>query len=833
MRKLGIMLLIMCMVLSFSAISVFADDPEEPEEPTSGTCGDNLTWVITQEDGQSVLTISGTGPMYDYEFTFVPSSDYTPYSGDVDKVIIEDGVTTIGEYAFCSFHNLASVSIPNSVNRIGKSAFYNNTSLERVVIPKGVSAIEEKTFSECTNLKEIDIPDSVTSIGEESFGFCKSLKNVSIPSSVNMIGPHAFNGDSSLESIIIPDAVTAIEEWTFSGCTNLKEIVIPDSVTSIGDWAFSYCSSLKSIDIPDSVTSIGHWAFSDCTGLERVTLPNGLTWLPNAFENCTSLRSVVVPSSVKQMGETFRGCTNLTDVTLPDGLESFAGSTFEGCSSLESIDLPKGLESFGIGEATFTDCTSLKSIEIPYRVNEIGESAFENCTSLETVSAPGVYEIFGKAFNNCSSLRDIDVADVTGSGWTEIGGVKINVYNNSFENCTSLESFTIAGGMDNIGSYAFHNCTALKKIYIPDTVTLVGTGAFRDCTGLTDVYFSGTESQWKAIEIKSYNEPLVNAKVHYNTKFVPDKVIRIYGQNRYDTAFAAADAFKAKLGVDKFDAVVVAYGQNYADALSASALADVMQAPVLLVMQNQENRVSDYIKANLKPGGKVYLIGGTGVIRSEFESSLKAQNYSVKRLAGSDRFGTNEAILNEYFANASDYEVLVCCGVGANGYADALSVSSLGKPILLVGYSLTDSQRAYLKKLSDSKGEVLRFTVIGGTGAVSASLESEVAAYQETGRPIRIAGSNRYGTSAEIAKHYFTGGSERVVLVYGNNYPDGLSASSLAYEYKAPVLLAVDNYNVMEPVRIAVNNTLYNRLCIVLGGPTYVTDNVCNYCTRY
>ena len=800
MKKIGIILLVMCMIWSFSSISAFAEvsveetepmemtemteeteptamteetepvdlteevDLTEPTEemeqtePTSGTCGDNLTWNITQEGDKSILTISGSGPMYDYDY-YAVDEGAPPYSRDVDTVIIDEGVTTIGQVAFFGFENLTSVSIPNSVYIIGPGAFSNDTSLESIVIPNGVSIIGDNSFADNPKLKEIVISDSVTTIGMQAF----------------------------------------------RGCTSLKDIVIPDSVTSINGGTFL-----------------------ECTGLESVTLSSGLTFIGDIFDGCTNLKSVTIPSGVTQISSTFIGCKNLTDVTIPDSVKYIGDYTFRGCSSLKSIEIPEGLESTWLGSNIFKDCTSLKSIELPYHIKRIGESAFENCTSLERVSAPGAYMLEEKAFFNCSSLKDIEIANVTGSSRSGIGGVWIYVYNNAFENCSSLESFTTSYGMDNIGSYAFRNCKNMRSIYITDTIKTVSLGAFRDCTGLTDVYYSGTESQWNAIQIKNYNEPLLNANIHFNTKFTPDKVTRIYGSDRYITAFGAADALKSALKINRFDAVVVAYGQNYADALSASALADVIQAPVLLVTQKQENNVMAYINANLKSGGKVYLIGGTGVIRTEFESVLKGKNYDVKRLAGKDRFATNEAILNEYFANSSDCEVLVCRGTGASGFADALSVSSLGKPILLVGNTLTASQKSYLGTLSEKKGEALKFTIIGGPGAVSDAVAYEVASYQKSGTPLRLAGSDRYATSAEIAKHYFMGGTERVVLVYGNNYPDGLSASSLAYKYNAPVLLAVNKYSALHHLYNAVQE-LDSRLCIVLGGPTYVSDDSCSY----
>ena len=186
----------------------------------SGTCGaegdgSNLTWTL---DSEGVLTISGSGYMYDYG-----SSD-APWHGRVKSAVIADGVTSIGRSA----------------------------------------------FDDCTSLTSVTIPDSVTSIGDWAFDGCTSLKSVTIPDSVTSIGDYAFYNCTSLTSVTIPDSVTSIGSSAFSHCRSLTSVTIPDSVTRIGGWAFESCKSLTSVTIPDSVTIIGGSAFSDCDNLTDV-----------------------------------------------------------------------------------------------------------------------------------------------------------------------------------------------------------------------------------------------------------------------------------------------------------------------------------------------------------------------------------------------------------------------------------------------------------------------------------------------------------------------------------------------------------------------------------
>ena len=182
---------------------------------------DNLTWTL-YADG--TLTISGTGAMKNYDYNDNPSPVYN--NSNVKKVVIEDGVTSIGNSA----------------------------------------------FNECISLTSITIPDSVTSIGTYAFSGCRSLTSITIPDSVTSIGAYAFQSCSNLTSITIPDSVTSIGASAFNSCSGLTSITIPDSVTSIGNFAFSYCISLTSITIPDSVTSIGSYAFYNCKNLTTISL---------------------------------------------------------------------------------------------------------------------------------------------------------------------------------------------------------------------------------------------------------------------------------------------------------------------------------------------------------------------------------------------------------------------------------------------------------------------------------------------------------------------------------------------------------------------------------
>ena len=254
------------------------------------------------------------------------------------------------------------------------------------------------------------------------------------------------------------------------------------------------------------------------------------------------------------------------------------------------------------------------------------------------------------------------------------------------------------------------------------------------------------------------------------------ELLRLAGSNRITTSLLTADQLKAEMGVDKFDAVVLASGLNFPDALSGSYLAAVKNAPILLTAKGFEAEVNAYITENLAEGGTVYVLGGEAAVPEALLQGLTG----VQRVAGANRFETNLEILKTAGVNGSD--ILVCT---AMNFPDSLSAAAAQKPILLVGDKLTAEQEAFLKLLGDKN-----YYIIGGTGAVSKAVEH---ALQNYGGTNRLAGNNRYDTSVLIAKTFF-GNAEKVVLAYGMNYPDGLCGGALAAAMNGPVILVQDGF---------------------------------------
>ena len=295
---------------------------------------------------------------------------------------------------------------------------------------------------------------------------------------------------------------------------------------------------------------------------------------------------------------------------------------------------------------------------------------------------------------------------------------------------------------------------------------------------------------------------------------VGDPYTRIYGSNRYETSLLSADYLKKLQGVEKFDCVVLAYGQNFPDALSGSYLANLHNAPIILIKAEYAQRVRDYIKNNVNRNGTVYVLGGPAVIPDGWLGSL-SNSYNVKRLAGSNRYGSNIEVLKE--VGYTGGRILVC--VGTN-FADSLSASAVKLPILLVGTGLNDDQKAFLRKCDNAE-----FIIIGGEGAVSSAVEKELGRYGKV--TDRLAGTNRFHTSMLIAYHLFEQPSS-AVLAYGRNFPDGLSGGSLAYALQGPLLLVENNKSNCNDA--AWITYIYGTdRSIILGGTGLISDDIARY----
>ena len=275
------------------------------ETGTGINWGANITETITGTFPDKVLTLSGSGPMNNFAF----NDGHRGKLSGISTIVINDGITTIGNYAFDTI-NITSVTIPGSVTSIGTNAFAYN-ELTSLTIPSSVKSIGEYAFRS-NQLTALEIPSSVTSIGNAAFMYNK-LTSLTIPNSLETIGAYAFMSNQ-LTALEIPNSVTSIGYAAFSG-NQLTSLTIPDSVKKIDDGVFSE-NKLTSIIIPDSVTSIGAGAFS-YNKLTTITLPDSLISIGSSAFAINELTSVTIPNSVKNIDEQAFVSNNLTQITIP------------------------------------------------------------------------------------------------------------------------------------------------------------------------------------------------------------------------------------------------------------------------------------------------------------------------------------------------------------------------------------------------------------------------------------------------------------------------------------------------------------------------------------
>ena len=295
-----------------------------------GYCGNKVTYVL---DANGTLTISGNGTMENY----IEPGDakWFEYRDQIKRVIINEGITNIGDCAFSGCDKLTKVYIPDSVTIIGHFSFYYCTALNDILIPNYVTDIGTCAFQYCTGLANFIMPDSVNFLGDGIFSNCHALNELKLSKNISCITNDLFACCYNLTSVTIPEGVMSINADAFWGCCNLISINIPDSATSIGMSAFDGCSSLTSIKIPDGVTSIEKYMFQGCKSLTSINIPDSVTSIGQcAFNFCSSLTSVNIPNSVTSIGDSaFSNCSKLNNIYFNSSAPKIAENSFHGTTA--------------------------------------------------------------------------------------------------------------------------------------------------------------------------------------------------------------------------------------------------------------------------------------------------------------------------------------------------------------------------------------------------------------------------------------------------------------------------------------------------------------------
>ena len=295
------------------------------------------------------------------------------------------------------------------------------------------------------------------------------------------------------------------------------------------------------------------------------------------------------------------------------------------------------------------------------------------------------------------------------------------------------------------------------------------------------------------------------------TETVPSlNVTRISHSDIQQESIKVASELKEKLGINRFNNVVIATDAGFADALSGSYLAVRKNAPILYVGTGSYDLIYDYLERSLISTGTIYILGDANAVPKRFEDGLRS-SYKTVRLAGSSRYLTNLAILKEAGMTYSG-DIIVVTG---SGFADSLSAGALGLPIIMVNNKdtkLKKSQREFMEE--NVLGKVY---ILGDENAVNSSLEIALKAY---GPVTRIGGTTRWETTRMIAQKFRTS-ANNIVISYGLDFKDGLIASPLAYALNAPLVLASSNKTYQAKLYVQKQNL---SSAYVVGPAEWISD---------
>ena len=506
-KRLLSILLVLLTALTLLPLGALADN--------NNKCGENLTWEL---DEIGILTISGTGDMYDYSEEPAPWSEY---SDIITSITIDYGVTSIGTSAFTGCSNVQQINIPDSVEHIDPYAFSFCNGLHTVKLPASLTLISEELFAECANLKNIDIPDTVTEIGTNAFLRCTAFSLTELPDGIKSIGAAAFENCGSIENLELPKTLESIGEAAFGG-TIIDKASFDGTLEKWVAIGGDGCGIARDkIDFLEHICDFGsswqydtqkHWQSCSCgrtqnegehTGdgdtctvcdaalseaLGSGSIDGGLSWslsrsgalaisgsgkmsdfssVANAApwdEQKGKIQSVVIESGVQSIsGGAFSGCTALEKVGISDTVAQIDLNAFDGCTALAEFEVAADNKAFSSdGGVLFS--ADKKLLRCP-----VGKAA--DCTV-----PSGTVAIAGGAFKDCSKLESLVIPDSV----TAIG-------KSAFENCAALKRITLPKSITTLEALTFSGCAALAEIALPDGLKTLGEKVFSGCAALKSV----------------------------------------------------------------------------------------------------------------------------------------------------------------------------------------------------------------------------------------------------------------------------------------------------------------------------------------------------------
>lgn len=323
------------------------------------------------------------------------------------NVQLNEGLTSIGDYAFSNIGYLREMELPNSLLTLGKAAF-SSTSLESMTIPSKVTVIPDSLFRECLSLETVILPEGITEIGEWAFYRLDEMTSIQLPATLKTIGAHAFQAFGGT-TINIPDSVEYIGEYAFYGNKSLASVKLSKNITKIEPYTFLDCG-LESITIPEGVTEIGEGAFRQ-NHLTSIKMPETLRKIDNeafaygfVYDFEIGTRSVMIPDHVTEIGAfAFADC-ELGDIKLPENLISCGFSAFQS-NMLSAIEFSEGIEN--LTAPTIMGNENINRIYLPRSLKELSPLAIAKECITQQHNASEPYETDSYFFYDLVMVEDI------------------------------------------------------------------------------------------------------------------------------------------------------------------------------------------------------------------------------------------------------------------------------------------------------------------------------------------------------------------------------------------------------------------------------------------
>ncbi|MBO5369774.1 MAG: leucine-rich repeat domain-containing protein, partial [Clostridia bacterium] len=493
----------------------------------SGECGEGLTWELIDA---GILIVSGSGNMESW--TEENKAPWAKYSSDIKKIIVEDGVASIGSYAFEGLENITDIRLPDSVSSIGSYAFGSCSSLQTVTLGMSVSDISDYAFYGCDSLADVYYASteemwSKVTVGTGNDDFNNASFHFSFVDNTVDSGVCGENLTWKVddEGLLTVSGNGTMTSWTaaaetpwYAHYSTVNRVVIEEGVENIGAYAFCNFTSLKSVDIADSVAIIENSAFNGCIKLDEVVVPMGVTSIGwSAFYNCNTMYKVTFYDNLASIGASaFYKCSLLSDVYYHGNGKQWENIQVDSGNT----QLSNAVKHFIVPEAE-GECgenlTWKLSADGTLTVSGAGDMAswsassatpwFEHQSGItKIVIEDGVTSVGEYAFSGLAYLTDVIIADSV----TVIGHY-------AFSGAPLLQSVVLPDELVTLGWLSFYGCSALSHVTFGSKISSVGSSAFNSCSSLKYVYYYGTADGWSKVSVGNNNSYLINATKYYTS----------------------------------------------------------------------------------------------------------------------------------------------------------------------------------------------------------------------------------------------------------------------------------------------------------------------------